>query len=60
MKIGSSKNSLRILTVDIPQGSLLGTLLSNVFLNDLFLLSRKGEICNLADENAIYVILKVI
>ena len=39
---------------DIPQGSILGRLLFNIFVNDLFFFSAKCEISNFADDNSLY------
>ena len=37
-----------------PQGSILGYLLFDIFINDLFFSSAKCEICNFADDNSLY------
>ena len=38
----------------MQQGSVLGQLLFNMFLNDLLMFSEKNVICNFADDNTLY------
>ena len=49
--MGSAYSNLSEVLRGIPQGSILGPLLSNIFINDIFCTIEKSEICNFADDS---------
>ena len=53
-KINSEYSSWEEILFGIPQGSILGPLLFNIFLSDLFLLMENIDIGTYADDNTSY------
>ena len=53
-KVGSVFSERRKIICRIPQGSILGPLLFNIFINDLFFFVLKCDICSFADDNTVY------
>ena len=53
-KVGSSYSKWSEICRGIIQGSILGPLLFNLFINDIFFFVEKSETCNFADDNTVY------
>ena len=53
-KIGDCFSSWREIVYGVPEGSILGPLLFNIYMNDLFLFSDDFNIANYADDSSPY------
>ena len=56
--MGSNTSDWENLTKGVPQGSILGPLLFNVFINDIFYIVEKCSLYNYADDNTLAYIHK--
>ena len=54
VKVNGSFSSWKDVTRGVPQGSVLGPLLFNIYINDLLLFIQNSDICNYADDTTIY------
>ena len=54
VKVNGSFSTWTETVLGVPQGSVLGPLLFNIYLNDLFMFLEETEICNYADDTTIY------
>ena len=53
-KVGSAYSKWSEIRHGIPQGLILGLILFNIFINDIFMIIEQSAICNFADDNTLY------
>ena len=54
VKIGSIFSSYLEILRGVQQGSILGTILFNLFINDLMFFIQETEVCNFADDTTMF------
>ena len=54
-KVGGEYSKMRTLKYGVPQGSILGPLLFNLFINDIFYFMKESKLANYADDTSTYL-----
>jgi Reverse transcriptase (RNA-dependent DNA polymerase) len=55
VKIGEDISEYLLLSLGVPQGSVLGTLLFNIYANDISQLPLRGSVRMFADDSALFI-----
>ena len=55
-KVNGNYSTYKELLYGVPQGSILGPLLFNIFINDIFFFLTEAKLANYADDNSTYVL----